>query len=291
MLAYAPLAVLLAVLAAPAAYADVPDLIVEASANATLVDSGDPVGVSGSVYDHGYEPVAGAEVTVRTGGNTTVVETGQNGTFAVEYAGAERAPGTHTINVQVTWEGLSGLASAQFQVRGDADRAAEIERQLGTDTAKRYLGANATDFARDPLGMRLYEYYNDMSEELAGLRAGDVKTAEEMQAEQLRRVAEKLRADALEKANLQDGTYGGYAYESYIRGLNPEIRDLVAGQLNFTNGAFARAQAAMDAVLESGGTYAEARQAYLDAMSVPRAALEEFNRNATGGNPPQTGTR
>jgi len=60
--------------------------------------------------------------------------------------------------------------------------------------------------------------------------------------------------------------------------LNPEIRDLVASQLNFTKNTFEEAQKLRDEILANGGTYEEARQAYLDKISFPREVLEQFNQ-------------
>ena len=101
--------------------------------------------------------------------------------------------------------------------------------------------------------------------------------AEEIFLEQQRIIAENIRNQAIEKYKPGYGTYVGYKYEDYIGSLNPEIRSLVINQLNFTQNNFLDAQKIRAEILENGGTYAEARQAYLDRLSIPKEILEKFN--------------
>ena len=61
--------------------------------------------------------------------------------------------------------------------------------------------------------------------------------------------------------------------------MNPEIQDIVKEQLNFTKNNFINAQNIRDMIIENGGTYEEARQAYLDKISIPKEVLEQFNQD------------
>ena len=88
--------------------------------------------------------------------------------------------------------------------------------------------------------------------------------------EEQRRIAEELRNQRIEEFDPGAGTYGGYKYDDYIKGINPEIRDLVISQLEFTKNKFEEAQKIRDEILANGGTYEEARQAYLDMLSIPK---------------------
>ncbi|RNJ79943.1 MAG: carboxypeptidase regulatory-like domain-containing protein [Nitrosopumilus sp. H8] len=286
MLAYS--AALLLLLAVPLAYAEIPEIIVEVETDRAIIKSGDPVGVTGMVVDHAYKPIVGADVQVRIGADTASLTTDSNGTFAVEFAGVKRIPSTYTVNVAVTWNELSGVASTQFKVSGDVSAISILEERLSSETAKRYLGANVSDFERDPIGMKLFLHYEKLHEELVAEQKKVEKTPEQIRAEQEIRIAEKMRRAAINEFKPTNGTYGGYAYDLYISSLNPQIRDLVADQLNFTKNTFENAQKIRDAVIASGGTYEEARKAYHDAISIPRDVLETFNKNATGGNMPNS---
>jgi hypothetical protein len=52
----------------------------------------------------------------------------------------------------------------------------------------------------------------------------------------------------------------------------------VISQLEFTKNKFEEAQKIRDEILVNGGTYEEARQAYLDMLSIPKEKLEQFNQ-------------
>jgi len=105
-------------------------------------------------------------------------------------------------------------------------------------------------------------------------------TEEQMQLEQQRMIAENLRNQAIKKFNPGAGTYEGYQYDDYTNSLNPEIRDLVVSQLNFTKNTIEEAQKLRDEILANGGTYEEARQTYLDMISFPKEVLEQFNQES-----------
>jgi hypothetical protein len=95
--------------------------------------------------------------------------------------------------------------------------------------------------------------------------------------EHQRLIAENLRNQAIDEFNPRVGIYDGIQYNDYINNLNPKIKELVISQLNFTKNNFAEAQKIRDEILANGGTYEEARQAYLDKISISKEILEEFN--------------
>ena len=66
--------------------------------------------------------------------------------------------------------------------------------------------------------------------------------------------------------------------------LNPEIRDLVVSQLNFTKNTFEEAQKIRDEILANGGTYEEARKVFLDMIAIPKEMLEKFNQESIDQN-------
>ena len=50
----------------------------------------------------------------------------------------------------------------------------------------------------------------------------------------------------------------------------------MVSQLNFTKNAFEEAQKVRDEIISNGGTYEEARQAYLELITIPKEVLEQF---------------
>ena len=96
------------------------ELIIDMSVENGIIQSGETVVVTGKVVNHAYNPIRGAEVFIRAGAETTKVFTDPWGVFKGEFKDFQRIPGTYTVNVISSWYGMTGLSSAQFQVKGDA---------------------------------------------------------------------------------------------------------------------------------------------------------------------------
>ena len=254
------------------------ELVVDLNIQNGAIYPGEDVVVTGKVVDHAYKPIRGAEVLIRTGSDTTKTFTDPWGVFRGEFKNFEKIPGTYTVNVIVSWYGMTGLSTTEFQVKGDVSQVAVLKEKLSTEQARKYLSANESDFEKDPIGQKLFKYYHGLLDELL-LEKKEAKKplAKQAYLEQQRMVAENLKKQAIEEYNPKAGTYGGYQYEDYINSLNPEIRELVADQLNFTKNIFEEAQKLREEVLASGGTYEEAQQAYLAMISIPMEKLEQFN--------------
>jgi len=264
----------------PSSQAELWEFIVELDMENGVVYSGDTVVVTGRVVDHGYEPTRGVEVLIRAGADTTKAFTDTDGTFRGEFVDFQRVPGTYIVNVVASWYGMTGLSSTEFQVKGDASPVSILQQQLSTDQAIKYLSSNESDFEKNPIGQTLFKYYHGLHDQLIiKIKESQKPIAEEIFLEQQRRIAENLRNQAIEEYKPGYGTYGGYKYENYIAGLNPEIRDLVVNQLSFTQNNFLDAQKIRAEIIENGGTYEEARQAYLDRLTIPKEILEKFNEN------------
>mgnify|MGYP000739356915 CR=1 FL=1 len=264
----------------PSSQAELWEFVVELDMEKGVVYSGDTVVVTGRVVDHAYDPTRGVEVLIRTGADTTKAFTDTDGTFRGEFVDFQRVPGTYIVNVVASWYGMTGLSSTEFQVKGDTSPASILQQQLSTDQARKYLSANESDFEKNPIGQTLFKYYHGLHDQLVAEKKEANKPNEELIfLEQQRRIAENLRNQAVEEYQPGFGTYSGYRYESYIAGLNPEIRDVVSKQLDFTQNNFLDAQKIKAEIIENGGTYEEARKAYLDRLTIPKEILEKFNES------------
>ena len=262
----------------PTSQAELWEFVVEANVENEVVYPGDTVVVTGRVVDHAYEPTRGVEVFIRAGSDTTKAFTTPDGHFRGEFENFQRIPGTYIVNVVASWYGMTGLTSTEFQVKGDATPVSALQERLSTEEAIKYLSSNESDFEKNPIGQTLFKYYHGLLDELLQ----EQKDASEPNEEQIfieeqRRIAEALRNQAIEEYDPGYGTYEGYNYESYIAGLNPEIKDLVVQQLNFTKNNFLEAQNLKQEMLANGSTYDEAMQAYFKMLSIPKATIDEFN--------------
>ena len=265
----------------PTSEAELWELVVDVNVEKEAIHSGETLVISGTIVDHAYKPMRGVEVFIRAGVDTTKAFTNPAGEFRGEIKDFQRISGIYSVNVIASWYGMMGLASTQFRVNGDVSPVSALQEKLSTDEARKYLSSNESDFEKNPIGQILFKYYHGLLDELIQeQKESREPTAEQIYLEQQRRIAEDLRNQAIEFYNPGAGTYGGYQYDQYINSLDPEIRDLVASQLNFTKNTFEEAQKTRDEILANGGTYEEARQVFLDMISIPKEMLEKFNQES-----------
>ena len=269
----------------PTSEAELWELVIDLNVEKGYIYSGDTVVITGKVVDQAYKPIRGAEVFIRTGADTTKAFTDPWGVFTGEIKDFQRIPGTYKVNVIASWYGMTGLTSTQFQVKGDASPISALQEKLSTDEARKYLGSNESDFEKNPIGQTLFKYYHGLLDELIQeQKESREPNAEQIYIEQQRRIAKNLREQAINEFNPGAGTYAGFQYDNYINNLNPEIRDLVVSQLNFTKNTFEEAQKIRDEILANGGTYEEARKVFLDMIAIPKEMLEKFNQESIDQN-------
>ena len=273
----------------PTSEAELWELLIDLNVEKGIIYPGETVVVTGKIVNHAYDPIRGAEVFIRTGSDTTKAFTDPEGVFRAEFKDFQRIPGFYTVNVIASWNGMTGLTSTQFRVSGDVSLVSALQEKLSTDEARNYLSANESDFEKNPIGQTLFKYYHGLLDELIlEKKESRESLAEEIYLEQQRIIAENLRNQAIEAFNPGAGIFTGYQYENYINSLNPEIRDLIASQLNFTKNTFEEAQKLRDEILANGGTYEEAIHAYLDRISFPREVLEQFNQEYLNEKPEES---
>lgn len=262
----------------PTSQAELWEFIVEANVENGAVYSGDTVVVTGRVIDHAYEPTRGVEVLIRAGSDTTKAFTTPDGHFRGEFENFQRVPGTYIVNVVASWYGMTGLTSTEFQVKGDSTPVSALQQKLSTDEAIKYLSSNESDFEKNPIGQTLFKYYHGLLDELIQeQRESREPNEEQIFIEEQRVIAEILKKQAIEEYDPGYGTYDGYKYEDYIAGLNPEIKELVIEQLNFTKNSFLEAQNLKQEMLVNGSTYDEAMQAYFEMLAMSKATIDQFN--------------
>ena len=263
----------------PNSEAELWELIVDLEMNKSAINSGDSVKISGTVVDHAHQPIKGAEVLVRTGADTTKAFTNSQGMFWANFAEFERVPGTYIINAVASSEGRHGLSSTEFKVLGQSSPVLSLQEKLSTDEARNYLASNPEDFEHDPIGMMLSKYYHGLLDKLVEEKKKErIKAKEQAKIEEQKSLADELKQKDIEQWNPRFGTYSGHQYKYYMNSLDPNIREIVDAQLNFTKSMFLEAQKIKSEILANGGTYEEAQKAYLDKISISKETFEEFNR-------------
>lgn len=254
------------------------DLIILADVeNASILPGQTPV-ITGIIVDHASNPIKTAQVHIHAGQESIFAVTDEQGQFKVELENFNKNPGTYVVNlVAKTPDGKTGIATTQFQVKGDFNSKSILEEKISTPTAKKYLEAGREQFSKDPIGLKLFNYYQEIYQQYLD----EKKIAEQREQEQLfikeqKALAEELRQEAIKEFNPTVGVFSGYKYDDYVNSLDPEIKDTIINQLEYTKNIFEDAQNIRDKILEDGGSQEEARQAYMDKILVSKKSLENF---------------
>ena len=251
------------------------DLLISVNVeNAPLLENENPV-VTGTIVDHANKPIENATIQIRSGQNTVFTTSNELGEFSYEFTGLELLPGEHVVNVVATLDDKMGISGTNFQVKGELSASSHTARLLETEEAKRYLNASPEDFVGNSIGITLYNYYQELQAQfLEEEQIQESINNVEIELDETRAISDDLEQKIIDEKNPGAGTFSGIKYDMFIASLNPEIRELVSKQMNYTKDVFAEAQDAMNEVLENGGTYQEARLAYLEKATISREMME-----------------
>ena len=254
------------------------DLLISANVeNEPLLKGENPI-VTGQVINHAGKPVYNVDVKIRLDVQSVIVTTDETGFFYHEFTGLELLPGTHIINIMGTSQDEKiGLASTQFQVKGELAVSSQTSKILQTPEAIKYLSAKASDFENDSIGITLFNYYQDLQRKFILQESIQKKIVEqEYILDQHRKVSTDLSQKIIDEKNPGAGTYSGWKKDVFVDNLDPSVKGIIKNQLNYTLNVFSDAQKAMNDVLKNGGTIKEAREAYLAKASVSREAMNKL---------------
>jgi len=245
--------------------------------NDPIISNENPV-VSGQVVDHAGEAIQNAEVQIRIGAETFSTNSSETGEFQHEFVGLQFIPGTHVVNViAVSDEEKIGLASTEFQVKGEFEAFSHTAKLLETPEAMKYLNSDPAGFEFDPIGFTLYNYYQKLYEEFL-LEQSLQKDIEEQEKvlDELRQISDDISQAIIDEKNPGAGTFSGLDRDAFVDNLDLSIRDIFINQLNYTITVFTEAQNAMEEVLQNGGTVEEARQAYFEKAAISRETMNSM---------------
>jgi len=266
------------------------DLIIDVKLEQSPLYVGDIPVVVGSVTDHASKPISGAEVKVRLYSDSITILTDTTGTFKVEFSEFDGLPGNYIVNVMAaTSDGKIGLASTNFQVKGELLVQSYSEKLLSTIQALKYLHSSPDDFVYDPIGFTLYNYYQNLQAEFLDEINSQTELDKEQQLiDEQRQQSIEFTELVIEEKNPEAGIYSGFKYDRFVDNLDHSVKDIIVNQLNYTVTVFEEAQAAFDEVISNGGSYQEARLAYYEKASISREVMNDLStlnvENTTSGN-------
>ncbi|MDX1596652.1 MAG: carboxypeptidase-like regulatory domain-containing protein [Nitrosopumilaceae archaeon] len=262
------------------------DLIISVNVENNGLFQGQSPIISGVVNDHAGKPVADVKIHVRAGQDSVFVTTDHSGQFKIVLDDFNQIPGNYIVNVKgVSPDGKTGIASVEFQVKGGLEPYSASEQKLSTPEAKKYLNMDPEFAKLNPIDFKLYNHYQAIYQEyLNEKKIAENLTEEQLFVQEQKRLAKEALQHALEEKKPGAGTYSGYKYEMFVENLDPSIRGIIENQLNYTKNAFSDAQLAMNEILENGGTYQQAREAYLEKLTITKEFMNSLTTNQTSVN-------
>ena len=254
------------------------DLLITVNVENTPILANENPIVSGQVVDHAGKAVQNAEVQIRIGPETIITVTSDTGGFQHEFVGLQLIPGIYVANVVATSNSEKiGLASTDFQVKGDLQTYSHTAKLLETPEAAKYLNADPASFEYDPIGLTLYNHYHELQEEFLLEQSLQKEIIEqEIILDELKQISEDISQEIIEEKNPGAGTYSGISKDVFVDNLDLSIKDIIINQLNYTVSAFSEAQKAMEEVLQDGGTFEEARQAYFEKAAISQETMNSM---------------
>jgi hypothetical protein len=255
------------------------DLLIQANVENSPLYSGDRPIVSGIILDHASKPVHKATVNIKSGTMSIFTTTSQSGEFMAELGKQDRIPGNYIVNISATsLEGKTGIASIQFQIKGELAVTTVNQEKVSTPEAKKFLEASPEDFDKNPIGFMLYNYYQKLYQEyLEDEKLSEKLAQQQALIEEQKEIENKFRLKAIEEFQPSMGIFSGPQYENYVNSLDEEVRDTVVKHLNFTKNLVGEAQVLRNEILENGGTAEEAQLAYLEKISTSREMIENLD--------------
>ena len=229
----------------------------------------------GTVVDHAYNPISDVNVKVTFAGKSYLLKTNVQGEFGKELNTNELKPRTYSVLISAfSDDGKKGMTKTIFQVDGHQGKDSPFDRQLDSlemvnDISKLRFSPN------DPIAVILYDHYLDLQEKITQAQLEEkLLGMPNENVQQARQLAQEKLVEALKERPPTDGKFNQSSkLSAFLNNLDDEKRMIFELQLNSTKLRYAEAQSIMNEVLINGGSYGEARQAYLDHMSMTQKEM------------------
>ena len=230
----------------------------------------------GTVVDHAYRPLSDIDVKLTFAGDSYILKTDENGEFGKQIDASQLKPRTYSIHVLATNDdGKKGMTRTTLEIQGHTEKSAKYERQLefmemANDLSKLRQNSN------DPISVILYQHYLKLQEKIDQAKYEEkLLDIPQQNIREIREIIEEKLIQELEEQQLPTRQIDNSPkLMNFLENLDDDNRTLFELQLNSTKIRFNDAQNVMQDLLKNGTSYDNARQVYLDYLSISQ---EEMN--------------
>jgi hypothetical protein len=237
------------------------------------LEQNDAYVISGLVRDEGQNPVQNARVFITTWSGTIETASDSKGAFSYELPSSPLS-GKFSVNVKAQKDGyVDGHTNTSFFV--NEKPAKNEDRPLGAT----FKIVTADKMRDDPLALKILQNI-EQNKQQESERLKKLQEMNERQKfiEQQREIAnQNLLADLSAFLVQFDPFNPRNAFVSFVSQMDVTVQDIYWAQFNFTETKTKEGLAALQAVLDGGGTKQEARKAFYEKAATPRDQLLKAN--------------
>jgi hypothetical protein len=234
--------------------------------------------LSGTIINQKQEPIEGADVYITTEFGTAKTKSNPDGAFVYDLP-SQPVGGKFNVGVKAQKEGfLTGNTNTSFFVTGKT----ESQNQNLGPTFK----VMTTDkIKEDPIAFKILQNIEESKQQEAKRlqRLQEINERQKFLDEQRQIANQNLLNDLGMWFEQLDPFNPRNAFSSFVSQMDATVQTIYWAQFNFTEAKTKEGLAALQAVLDSGGTAQEARKAFYEKAATPRDELlkvnNEFNAN------------
>lgn len=224
--------------------------------------------ITGLVSNESQEPISNAIVFITT--ESGLAETRSNSSGVFVYVLPEQPTDKFTANIKAQKEGYqTSQINTAFFVKNKANST------IGTS----FKVITADKIREDPIASKILQNIEQskQQEEAHKKRLQEISAQQKFIEEQRRLAEQDLLKDLGFWFEQFDPFNPRNAFATFVSHVDTTVQDIYWAQFNFTEAKTKEGLAALQAVLDSGGTQQEARKAFYEKAATPRDELLELN--------------
>ncbi|MGQ0771799.1 MAG: hypothetical protein ACT4NT_03390 [Nitrososphaerota archaeon] len=237
------------------------------------LDQGETQSITGLITNEKHEPVADVSVYITTTLGTVIVKSSLNGSFVYtipDFSLEEKL----NVSIKAQKDGyLTGYTNTSFFVKNKP--SLNENKKLDSD----FKILTADKIKDDPIAFKILQNIeqNKQQEEKRQKRLQEIDEYQRYLEEQRQIADQNLLNDLGVWFEQFDPFRPRNAFSSFVSQMDATVQDIYWAQFNFTETKTKEGLAALQTVLDSGGSPQDARRAFYDNAATQRSDLLNLN--------------
>lgn len=238
------------------------------------LDQDNTPSISGTIINQRQEPIGDVDVYLATEFGTAQTKSNSDGIFVYNLPSLP-AGEKFNVSIKAQKEGfLTGNTNTSFFVTGKSEPQ---NQKLGPA----FKVVTADKMREDPIALKILQNIEESKQQEAKRlqRLQEISAREKFLDEQRQIANQNLLNDLGMWFEQLDPFNPRNAFSSFVIQMDETVQTIYWAQFNFTETKTKEGLAALQAVLDSGGTEQEARKAFYEKAATPRDELLKINND------------